>query len=180
MFRRCLCPVSYNGMPQLLPLRERLKNVYFVFFGPKTNRVIVIASLFLLLISFFSSEWVMTLWYHIAEGLLTFLFVSEIGLRLAVMRNNFWESAFNVSEAVACVICLTIFFILHFSRQHASLAEHRVLIVLRYLGQLLRMAGLVASDSANLLGYDNGIQLFAGNGVKHFAADPRDGFRDVL
>ncbi|KAH9589382.1 hypothetical protein LSM04_007742 [Trypanosoma melophagium] len=180
MPREFLCPVPHNGMPQLIPLRERLKNFYFVFFGPNTNRVIVVASLFLLLISFFSTECVMTLWYDIAEGLLTFLFASEIGLRFAVMRNSFWESAFNVSEAVACVICLTIFSILQFSRQQASLAEHRVLIILRYLGQLLRMAGLVASESASLLGSDGGFQLFAGNGVKILSGDPRDSFRDVL
>ncbi|KEG13093.1 hypothetical protein DQ04_01221100 [Trypanosoma grayi] len=122
----------------------------------------------------------MSLWYHVAEGMLTFLFAGEVGLRLAVMRGDFWESAYNVSEVVACIVCITIFSILHVTRQQASLAEHRVLILLRYIGQLLRMFGLVAVDTLGSTSSESDIQLFAVNGAKFPSSDMRENYRDVL
>ncbi|PWU82860.1 hypothetical protein C4B63_513g3 [Trypanosoma cruzi] len=114
MLRENPRPVLQVGTSPRMPLREHLKNFYFLFFGSNFNRCIVVASLMLLLISFVSTASVSTLWYHVMEGILTFLFAGEIALRLAVMRSNFWESAYNISEVVACVLCITIFFILHF------------------------------------------------------------------
>ncbi|EAN93630.1 hypothetical protein C3747_2g353 [Trypanosoma cruzi] len=180
MLRENPRPVLQVGTSPRMPLREHLKNFYFLFFGSNFNRCIVAASLMLLLISFVSTASVSTLWYHVMEGILTFLFAGEIALRLAVMRSNFWESAYNISEVVACVLCITIFFILHFSRQQSSRTEHQVLIILRYLGQLLRMIGVVAADTMVSTSGEGGIQLFSANSTKPSSTDLRETYRDVL
>ncbi|RNF26770.1 uncharacterized protein Tco025E_01005 [Trypanosoma conorhini] len=173
-------PALQVGTVPRMPVRERLKNLYFLLFGSHFNRGIIAASLILLGVSCVSPASVTKLWYHTMEGVLTFLFAGEIALRLAVMRSNFWESAYNILDVVACVICITIFFVLHFSRQQSSRAEHQVLIVLRYLGQLLRMAGVVAADTMTSASAENSIQLFAASSAKLSSTDSRALYRDVL
>lgn len=176
-FSRPALPV---GALHKVSLRERLKSLYFLLFGPRFSRCIFAASVMLLVVSFFHSASVLTLWYHVVEGILTFLFVGEIALRLAVMRSNFWESAFNVTEVVACVVCLHIFFILHFFSWRSSRAEHQVLILLRYLGQVLRLAGVITQDRFVFTGSEGGIHLFAQNGLNPAFTDAREMYRDVL
>ncbi|RNF09190.1 hypothetical protein TraAM80_02335 [Trypanosoma rangeli] len=180
MPRETAWPALQVGISLRMPLRERLKNFYFFLFGANFNRCIMAASLVLLGLSFVSPAVVSTLWYHTMEGVLTFLFAGEITLRLAVMRSNFWESAYNISEVVACVLCITIFFILHLSRQQSSRAEHQALIVLRYLGQLLRMIGVVAADTMTSTSGESSIHLFAASTPKLSSTDSRELYRDVL
>ncbi|KAG8345348.1 hypothetical protein TRVL_03816 [Trypanosoma vivax] len=117
-------------------------------------------SLTMLILSIINSSCVTTLFYHTAEGVITFLFALEIALRLTVMRGNFWESSLNIIEAVVCGVCVTIFLILHYTRQVSSLMEHQILILLRYVGQTLRVVGLYAADSTATPSIESGLRLY--------------------
>ncbi|EAN78962.1 uncharacterized protein TEOVI_000031600 [Trypanosoma equiperdum] len=172
-------PSSTVSALQRIPFRERLKNFYFLIFSAKTNRCILATSIVLLLISVVRSSCVTTLWYHTAEAIVTLLFVCEVTIRLMVMRGNFWDSSYNVAEALSCVVCITIFFVLHYTRQMSSSVEHQFLIALRYLGQVLRLAGLVAVDTV-LLGSGEATLHLSFVGTRPCVVSGRENLCDVL
>lgn len=128
-------------------LREKLNGVYYSLYTPFVNRLVLVASIFLIAISFVDRASVATAWYHCLEGTVTLLFVGEVVLRLLVMRNGFWESSINVAEAVMCFFCLLVFSILTFAH-HTTRLEHNSLIFLRYSAQLLRLKGLLTHGGA--------------------------------
>ena len=121
--------------------------MYYMLFTPLVNRLVLAASVFLLIYSFVDRAVLAAPWYHCIEGIVTLLFVSEIALRLSVMKSSFWESKTNIVEAAMCVVCVLIFFILHFAAYTTRL-EHNALIVLRYSAQILRTVGLMKGGSS--------------------------------
>lgn len=133
--------------PKPNSMRERLNGLYFAVFTPFTNRAVLVVSLFLIAISFTDRSSVATSWYHGIEGIVTMLFVSEVALRLYVMRNGFWESPINIGEAIMCFFCLLVFSVLSVAH-HTTRLEHNSLIFLRYSAQLLRLRGLLYGGAA--------------------------------
>lgn len=139
-----------NPMPFNLKrpsLRERLNTVYFQLYTPFVNNALVALSLLLLIVSFWDRSTLSSGWFHYCEGIVTFVFAFEIGLRLLVMRAGFCDSLMNVIEAASCVVCVLMFSVISLAH-HNSRMEHNALIALRYSSQLLRLAGMLKKHSS--------------------------------
>lgn len=141
--------------------RDRLNQCYFAVFNTRTTTAVIATSILLLVTGIANPMVCATHWYHVTEGVVTTLFALEIILRLMVQKSSFWSSAYNLVEAGACCFCLLVFSIISIAPR-STRAEHQLLIVLRFVAQGLRVAGVLKHNSC-LVG--------AGDGARSQALD---------
>ena len=108
----------------------------------------MVLSIFLLLVAVFHRASLMHEWYHWCEGIITFLFVLEIALRLSVMRASFWDTHTNFIEVAICVFCVAVFVLLSFAH-HATRMEHTILVLLRFIAQAIRIITALRSGGSS-------------------------------
>lgn len=121
--------------PIQLTFRERINRVYFYVFSRGANAILIGLSLLLLAISMFASSSVtQSLPYHFLEGVLTFLFVTEVVMRCLATNAPCWLSVWGAVEAFLCVACVVAFCAVSALRD-PSREEHMVIVMLRLLAQ---------------------------------------------
>jgi hypothetical protein len=128
--------------------RDRLNALYYRLFTPLTQASVLVFSVFLLLVALFHRGSLMHEWYHWCEGIITFLFVLEISLRLSVMRAGFWDTSMNLVEVMICFFCVAVFLLLSFAH-HTTRMEHTVLVFLRFIAQLIRIVTAIRSGGSS-------------------------------
>jgi len=146
-------------------LRERLNALYYHIFNPTMNRLILVVSLLLVVASFVDIRLLQAHWYHVLEGAVTFVFTTEIALRLYVMKSGFWESSLNIVEAFLCVFCVVVFSVLSLAH-HTTRLEHNALVFLRYSAQFLRLVGVLHGSSSASVAHQTQINVFVGGHVR--------------
>lgn len=126
--------------------RDRLVYFYFSVFASRSFAIFSVStSAVLVMLSFFRAAVVHTWWFHALEGLVTLVFVGEVGLRFAVSKAAFCSNVFNLVEGAMCIFCIVVFGLISVTT-NASAEEHDALIFLRYAAQLLRLAGLLKHE----------------------------------
>jgi hypothetical protein len=101
---------------------------------------VLVATLFLLAMSFLQSSSTQTMWYQSLEGVIILIFVTEVSSRLYIARSHFWVSKVNVIEAGICAVCVVTFAAMVGATQGGSREEHEVIMGMRYIAQLLRIS----------------------------------------